>query len=515
MNKIIIILFYFASIINIHAQTEDKNWNIGLHGGLIQYSGDLGKGFYHTDQSAYGFGGVSVSRFLTGNLDVNLLVTKGEIGYNGFVNDTARSFHQAINSATINFRFNLIGPKSFVRPYLFIGGGLLTFDKNYSVDDKKNAFAIPSFGGGVNIKMGPAVMLQVQEMFILSDNDTKDGYAKGGNDMFMLHTLGFTFNFGNKKDADKDGVSDRNDKCPNTPPDAKVDETGCPLDKDKDGVADYQDECPDIAGDVSLKGCPDKDKDGVTDTKDNCPDIAGEVTLKGCPDKDKDGITDKDDRCPELAGTAELKGCPDKDSDGVADIDDKCPDTKVGSKVDATGCELDNDKDGILNADDLCPDLFGILALKGCPDTDGDGVADNEDHCPTVKGTFANKGCPEMAKADVKKIIEIASKIYFEFDKADLKSISLPQLDALVDILKRYEAANLSIEGHTDNVGDDTYNMNLSQQRTESVKTYLMSKGILESRLTAVGFGEKRPIADNNTKAGQTQNRRVELKTSY
>ena len=168
-----------------------------------------------------------------------------------------------------------------------------------------------------------------------------------------------------------------------------------------------------------------------------------------------------------------------------------------------------------MNEEDACPDKAGIAVFKGCPDTDGDGVADNEDRCPTIKGTISNKGCPEMAKEDVKKITQIASKIYFEFNVAKLKDISLPQLDELATILKKYEGANLTIEGHTDNVGEDAYNMTLSQKRTESVKEYLMSKGIFESRLTATGFGETKPIADNKTKAGQAQNRRVELKTSY
>jgi outer membrane protein OmpA-like peptidoglycan-associated protein len=71
------------------------------------------------------------------------------------------------------------------------------------------------------------------------------------------------------------------------------------------------------------------------------------------------------------------------------------------------------------------------------------------------------------------------------------------------------------IEGHTDNVGKDDFNITLSQKRTESVKKYLISKGVSDARLTATGFGETRPIADNKTSLGRAKNRRVELKTSY
>ncbi|MEO5571327.1 MAG: OmpA family protein [Bacteroidia bacterium] len=485
MKKVLLVCLCIANSFLASAQTADKKWNIGFHGGATQYKGDLGNDFYKTDVAFYGFGGISISRYLGNRLDFNLFITKGKTG---FRSDTS-GFGSELTTGTANLRFNILGADAFIRPYIFVGGGAMLFAKDPTIEKSRFDYAAPSFGAGINIRMGSVVTLNIQETVMYSTGDKRDGApAEGENDAFLFHSVGLTFNAGNKKDADGDEVADRKDKCPDTPKGVKVDENGCPVDKDKDGVADYIDECPDVAGIESLKGCP---------------------------DKDADGIADKDDDCPDVKGLAALKGCPDADSDGIADKDDKCPDTKTGYKVDATGCPMDNDKDGIMNEDDACPDKAGNAALKGCPDTDGDGVADNEDRCPTVKGTIANKGCPEMAKEDVKKITQIASKIYFETNVAKLKAISLPQLDALVDILKKYDGANLTIEGHTDNVGEDAYNMELSQKRTESVKEYLMSKGILESRLTAKGFGETMPISDNKTKTGRAQNRRVELKTSY
>jgi len=73
----------------------------------------------------------------------------------------------------------------------------------------------------------------------------------------------------------------------------------------------------------------------------------------------------------------------------------------------------------------------------------------------------------------------------------------------------------LKIEGHTDNAGNDDANMKLSEDRAEAVKTYLVSKGISADRITAEGFGETMPIADNGTAAGRTKNRRVEIKVAY
>jgi OmpA-OmpF porin, OOP family len=488
MKKIQLVIFLFSALFST-AQTADKKWNIGLHGGAMQYNGDLGNGFYKTD-ILYGFGGISISRFLGNRVDLSLFVTKGEVGYvRSAPNDSLPNFRAALSTATVNVRFNILGADAFIRPYLFVGGGALVFDKNYTVNKSTVNYAIPSFGGGINVRLAPAIMLQIQETFMLSDNDGRDGDVSGsGNDMFLFHSVGITFNAGKKKDADGDGVADRKDKCPDTPTGVPVDENGCQFDKDNDKVYDSMDECP---------------------------DVAGIVELKGCPDKDLDGIADKNDRCPDAKGSTALFGCPDTDKDGIADVDDKCPATDEKYKVDSLGCPFDNDSDEVLNEDDACPDQSGPASLKGCPDSDNDGVADNEDRCPQISGTVNNKGCPEIAKEDVKRITQIASKIFFETNSDKLKVASLVQLDDLVDILNKYPQANIEIEGHTDDVGSDEYNQQLSQKRTESVKKYLTGKGIAETRLTATGFGETKPIADNKTSVGRAKNRRVELKTSY
>ena len=167
-------------------------------------------------------------------------------------------------TGTVNLRFNILNADAFIRPYIFVGGGAMIFAKNPTVDKSRFDYAAPSFGGGINIRMGPAIMLNIQETFLYSTGDERDGsQINSSNDAYLLHSLGLTFNFGKKKDADMDGVADRMDKCPETPKSTAVDKKGCPLDKDKDGVADYLDECPDVAGVVALKGCPDKDGDGI------------------------------------------------------------------------------------------------------------------------------------------------------------------------------------------------------------------------------------------------------------
>jgi outer membrane protein OmpA-like peptidoglycan-associated protein len=475
------------------SQTEEKKWNIGLHVGLVQYRGDLGNNFYQTDQASYNFAGLSVSRYLGKHIDLSLSFSRGELGYidhtRASTAEKPNSFLVRHNTTNLVARFYLTKPGAFVRPYLLAGAGVIWYEAVYSLSKEHFIFSLPTVGGGFNFRLGPVISLRLQENLLLTTADHIDGVTTGGdNDMELFHSVGLTFNLGKQKDTDQDGVSDKKDKCENTPAGISVDATGCPLDKDKDGVADYLDACPDIAG------------------------LAG---LKGCPDSDMDGITDKLDRCPTTFGPSALNGCPDADKDGIADIDDKCPGTLSGYKVDGNGCTLDNDKDGIVNEEDNCPELAGEMVFKGCPDSDGDGIPDNEDSCPLAKGQKSNKGCPEIAKVDIQRITVIASKIYFETNKADLKLISHSALDDLADILKRNELVNLTIEGHTDSDADDNYNMTLSQKRTESVKEYLISKGISRARLTAIGYGETRPIATNKTAAGKSKNRRVELKTSY
>ena len=489
MKKLLFVCMCIVFTYTLNAQTEDKKWNVGLHGGVTQYHGDLGRSFYKTDEGFYGFGGVSVSRYLGKLFDANILLQRGVIGYN---NMDVCGFRSDFSAVTANLRFNIVAPEYIIRPYVFAGVGAILFDNQLNFHQEKIDYVLPNAGAGINVRLTPVIMLNLQQAFAFMNKDRRDGIDNAtdfkGKDSYLTSMVGLTFNMGNSQDLDNDGVSDKKDNCPDTPAGVAVDKMGCPLDRDNDGVYDYLDTCPDVAGLASLAGCPDRDNDGVTDASDRCPDQPGTMLLKGCPDADKDG---------------------------VADLDDKCANTKPGTKVDSSGCPIDSDKDGVTDDIDRCPDVAGVVALKGCPDSDGDGVADIDDRCPNAKGSLANKGCPEIAKEDVKRITFIGSKIFFENNSDKLKVASLSQLDELSKILNKYDGANLVIEGHTDSNGSDDFNMNLSQKRTESVRAYLIGKGISGDRLIGLGLGETKPVASNKTTLGRAKNRRVELKTNY
>lgn len=316
-------------------------------------------------------------------------------------------------------------------------------------------------------------------------------------------------------DTDKDGVLDKEDDCPK---DAGLKTLkGCP-DRDNDGLADKDDKCPDVAGPLNTQGCPDKDGDGFADNIDKCPDVAGKIN--GCPDTDKDGVADNEDKCPTIAGPIATKGCPDKDSDMVADIEDDCP--AIAGLKSLKGCP-DRDSDGVADKDDKCPDKRGTYEMKGCPDSDSDGVNDADDQCPLVSGTKENFGCPAKEKdvvkvekvdlnADDKKALEEAFKnLEFESSKAELLAKSKENLDKVFEILQRNPTYRLLIVGHTDNSGNEAFNVQLSTNRAKSVKTYLVSKGIAADRFIVKGYGSSRPIADNSTPEGKQTNRRVEM----
>lgn len=102
--------------------------------------------------------------------------------------------------------------------------------------------------------------------------------------------------------------------------------------------------------------------------------------------------------------------------------------------------------------------------------------------------------------------------VFFDFDKADLKDESLPELDLAAEFLRTHPAVRVRIEGHTDDVGTDEYNLQLSRRRADAVKKYLVSKGIDERRITTIGYGKSQPKVKDTTPEGRAQNRRVEMK---
>ena len=281
----------------------------------------------------------------------------------------------------------------------------------------------------------------------------------------------------------------------------------------------------------------DSDKDGVTDDKDLCPQLAAGDKVHpgkpGCPeppDADKDGIFDEADACAAVPGVAspdaKKNGCPaDADGDGLADANDECPDKPSGEAGDPKhpGCPAppDTDGDGVLDRDDACPAIKGLQsqdpAQHGCPgDGDGDSIRDDLDACPEIRGAKdadpAKNGCPKIVRFKGSEII-ILQQVQFATGTAKLTGNSDEILGEVANVLKeRTEITRMEVQGHTDDKGNKAANKSLSQKRAESVVKAIVAKGVAADRLTAKGYGQEEPIADNATEDGRAKNRRVQFK---
>jgi OOP family OmpA-OmpF porin len=175
----------------------------------------------------------------------------------------------------------------------------------------------------------------------------------------------------------------------------------------------------------------------------------------------------------------------------------------------------DMDADRILDNVDQCrevpEDYDKFEDTDGCPDLDNDrdNILDVDDTCPvqaeTVNGYQDQDGCPDEV------IVELTG-IGFELNSAKIDAASTALLDRAYEILSTYPKLRVEISGHTSSEGNYDANLDLSLRRAESVKTYLVRRGIPEERLQTVGHGSDKPVAENNTEKGREQNRRIEFR---
>lgn len=469
----------------LEAQTIDNKWSLGLYGGKNEYNGDLGNAFGDFNKAFYGFGALQLNRYLSPSFDLGLNASFGDYGY--YNQPTANFLGKKLDPAALfSYKLNndVIFPSMWKFSPSIIAGVGIAYYSGERISTSGVDFIIP-LGVGLKYQISPKLAFQYIGTYQFTHNDDREFRVAVRNDGYVKHNIGFVFSFGAPCDGDKDGVKDKFDKCLNSPAGSVVNAEGCPADSDGDGVMDNVDECPDVAGLSSLAGCPDRDKDGIADKNDNCPDVPGIIKFAGCPDSDNDGIQDSEDNCPSVAGIEKFQGCPDTDNDGIQDSEDRCP------------------------------TVAGPAEFKGCPDRDGDKVADIDDKCPDVPGVVANKGCPEVKAEVIKIFTQALTGIQFETGKDVIRPTSFIILNNVVKIMQENPEYLLEINGHTDNVGDDDDNLDLSNRRANSVKKYLSDKGVDAARMTAQGYGETKPVEDNATAAGRAKNRRVEFKVNF
>lgn len=198
-----------------------------------------------------------------------------------------------------------------------------------------------------------------------------------------------------------------------------------------------------------------------------------------------------------FAGVKYTPTSHDRDSDGVDDERDECPDVAEDrdADYDSDGCpeeDADDDHDGVPNADDECPDeketINGVEDDDGCPD----------------------KGDPQVSYEQGE--IVMRDTVRFRTGSAELEPESEKTLDQVALVMKANpEIEQLRIEGHTDETGTRELNLRLSQERADTVRKYLIRRGVSPGRLTAEGFGPDKPLAEGDDDASRAKNRRVEF----
>lgn len=174
----------------------------------------------------------------------------------------------------------------------------------------------------------------------------------------------------------------------------------------------------------------------------------------------------------------------------------------------------DVDSDGVLDRDDDCVDQAGDAKNKGCPwpDKDNDGVPDDKDNCPEEVGTQENNGCPIVPSKFTEFIESDKNNILFTVSSSQLDSDAKFTLNSVKTLLDFYTKTSITIEGYASTDGSTAYNQKLSEERAMEIKNYLVSNKIAPERLSIIGYGESRPIANNSTPDGRAKNRRAQIK---
>lgn len=442
---------------NVSAQDENNPWVVGFGINTIDVRvagefGDYAKDYIGTsewaDNTLPSISRISVDRYLNDGFTLQFAGSLNKVKTFASADDVDELYW----AVDLNVKYDLnglFGETGWFDPYVYLGGGYTDFGKMVDGDFVEGGEGTLNAGLGFNTWINENIGLNFQ-------SGGKKEFADNIQDHFQ-HTFGIVFRFGGK-------------------------------DTDGDGVYDKDDACPEEAGLKEFNGCPDADGDKIKDSDDACPNEAGLATLNGCPDTDGDGIADKDDACPTVAGTKAMNGCPDTDGDGITDAKDKCP--KEAGPADNNGCPWgDKDKDGVLDNVDKCPEIAGVASRQGCPEPK-----------------------PVITEEAKKKLDEFARAIYFNSGRTSFRPGVKGKLDLIAGIMAEYKDANFNIEGHTDSAGKASSNLKLSERRSKAVLDYLTSHGISASRVSSVGYGEDYPIADNSTRSGRAQNRRVEIK---
>lgn len=497
MNKkyITLILMILAISIALPAKVLENQIFMGIRssgtkliGGKVDDSsvrllGEINFGYYFTRRLALylegGYGFVTVR-----DKDQRLEVASH------IVESSEAPYKTTFIPVSLGVRYNLRKDKTWI-PYVSASAGMIKWestntDSSKTIDSDTNLLGSVALGIEWEVSRHFGMNFGVKYQNIFNQRGDMSGLSElqrpdvqSGN---ISVGLGFTIRFGGYKDSDGDGFANNKDQCPFTPEDFDdfEDEDGCPdLDNDKDALPDSVETNTGVFVDAQNTG---------TDPNSN--------------DTDMDGLDDYDEITKYHTNPVSI------DSD-----DDKLTDGDEINNYKTDPMSMDTDSDGANDYDEI--NIHQTNPLSG--DTDGDGILDGKDQCPVQAETFNgykdSDGCPDKKPEIIfkKKAPIILDGINFKLGSAELTRDSEDVIMKVVQTMKDYPTMQLEISGHSDNTGSRAYNLKLSKDRAQSVKDFLVGKGIDANRAWAIGLGPDHPIASNNTEEGRAKNRRIEF----
>lgn len=424
-----------------------------------------------------------------------------------FLDAAERSYERYTKVTTVDFLlFINLFPRSQINYYLFGGYSVLSFQNqdiqespldaggfktHYPNFKDENEFDYHWIGGmGIDYFATRDISAGIFLSYRVLTTDLLDGFAQVLPDGTPSNTDGFgefgvklSYYFFSDDDPDGDGLSNEEEKEYGTNP--------YKFDTDGDGISDRDE--------VKLyKSNPlliDSDGDGLSDAQE----IANSSNPNN-PDSDGDGLLDYEEVMLLNSNPNEA----DSDRDGVPD--------KIEIQNGSNPMNGDTDGDGIKDKDDKCPTVFGIKLLNGCPQTEA-----------LVKEIQIQDTVFVKSKPDTVIIVQEIEKIkkgdtykpkgiHFVTGSAEITVESELILDDIADWLESNPKIKIEIQGYTDHEGSELSNQKLSLNRAESVMFYLVKQGISPTRMSAVGFGETKPIDKSGTPKAMAKNRRIEFK---
>jgi outer membrane protein OmpA-like peptidoglycan-associated protein len=491
MKKVILLLLLVFLVSTSFSQFKGYKVKGGAHYFMVSPSGEFVKNL----SSLFGRGFIAIEAGSYVDIEVGggYLKWKQRDHYNG---DGQGKVEATLIPLDLRIRLEPFAPRmKYVNPYIYVGAGfvkhklekipffteyLYPYDSDKSNTDKWDAFF--PLGAGLEIKLTQQLLLDLQVGSAVTLSDKVNGNKIGDpNDGWFSYGLGLVLTGKTgRDDTDRDGLYDDEEEDIYTTDPENPDTDGDGL-KDGEEVKTYK---------TDPKN-PDTDGDGLTDGDE----VKKYATNPTNPDTDGDGLRDGEEVM--TYGTSPTN--PDTDGDGLTDGDEV-------TRHQTDPLKSDTDGDTLTDGEEVTK--YRTNPLKA--DTDGGSVDD---------GTEVRRGTDPLVAADdvVKEEIKVGETIIleginFETNSANITPDSEERLVKAYNTMINNPAIEVEISGHTDSRGSNSSNQSLSERRANSVKEWLVAKGIDGARIVTVGYGEDRPIAPNDSPENMLKNRRIEFK---